>query len=220
MTLSQEFLRAAAGDEEAALAHMLLSAFGISLQECMDIVEKAIANKDSKIIVMMMGAGVQVRGNIVFVGREYANVRSVYPKLVIEGDRETKDIFNYSALHICGHILAHVTSNSLGVKILKKGGDCILGEYELSTQAGEINKEIASSWTAEDKSNFGSWLEAMSGDDQAVVDNIVANFSVLNARFTAKLTHPTGGGQLASAPASQPKASAATNPLPSPSSKT
>lgn len=187
VTLSQEFLRAAAGNEESALAYMLLNAFGITLEECMAIVDKAIANSDSKIIVMMMAAGVQVRGNVVFVGKEYANVRVAYPALVIEGDRDVKDVFNFSALHICGHLLAHATSESIGDKVLGKGGDCVLGRPTLTSAAGEINKEIFSGWSEESKAAVVAWDDGMTQERRQVLDTIVARFTQLNAEFLARL---------------------------------
>jgi len=209
VTLSQEFLRAAAGNEEEALAYKLLSAFGVTLEDCIAVVNKAIDAGDSKIIVMMMAAGVQVRGNVTFVGRDYANVRSAYPLLVIEGEREVKDVFNFSALHICGHLLAHATRDPLGERVLNKGGDCIFGKPTLTTEAGEINAEVAAGWSPESLTAAREWEHTMQDHMKAKLDKIVSQFSTLSASFTSKMT-PSSGAKVGAATTSAEKASAPT----------
>jgi len=215
VSLSQEFLRAAANNEEAALAYMMMSAFGVSLSMCTAVVSKALTHKDSKIITMMMAAGVQVRGNVVFVGREYAGVRSVYPELVIEGERDQKDIFNFSALHICGHILAHVTTDDIGDKILRKAGDCILGNFAVDTEAGKINTDIAKGWSREEVNAFNTWKDEIPDTTIDALDNIVGKFAAMSTSFSQTLvtkgtSTPGFGPAPPSASASTP---AAANPI-------
>lgn len=187
VTLSQEFLRAAAGSEESALAYQLLQAFGVSLSNCYDEVMKAIGAKDSKVIVLMMVAGVQIRGNVVFVGSNYGDVRSKYPSLVIEGSRQQADIFNYGALHVCGHILAAMTKNPLGAKVSAKAGNCAIGQGFTDNEAGKINKEIFAGWNAQDIAAVSGAIASFKAGDTAALDTIVANFDNLSKTFKAKL---------------------------------
>lgn len=188
VSLSQEFLRAAAGNEEQALAYMLYSAFGVTLVACCEIVRLVLANKDAKMIVLMMTAGVQVRGNVVFVGREYGNVRVNYPGLVIEGNREVKDHFNFGALHVCGHLLAKITTHSLGKLILGKAGDCIDGAGFPANEAGKINKEIFDSWSPDDKAAAARFLLAVDPIARTHLDQAVGSFHTMSTEFSTKMS--------------------------------
>lgn len=195
-TLSQEFLRAAAGSEESALAYQLLSAFGISLAGCYDEVNKAITARDTKIIVLMMVSGVQVRGNVVFVGPNYGDIRTKYPSLVIEGSRPQTDVFNFGALHVCGHILAAMTKHPIGSKISSKAGNCAIGQGFTESEAGKINKEIFANWGPQDISVVSGQIASFKAGDTKVLDDIVANFEPLSKAFKTKLNPAaTVGGQ-------------------------
>lgn len=156
VTMTAEFMAAAADDAESALAFMLMSAFGISLAEIIQIAEALIAANDAPLITLALAAAVQIRGNVVFVREGYAGVRDRFPSLIIEGDRPQEDKFNFSALHCLGHVLAHWSSHSLGSKILKKAGSCITGQDTTKNAAGEINSEIARGWSPEDVMLFNT----------------------------------------------------------------
>jgi len=178
-------MKASAGHEAEALAYMFFSAFGTTLQDCMAAVEKALKNDDDKVLTMMVAAAVQIRGNVVFVGPEYAGMKVAYPKLIIDGERDQKDIFNFSALHICGHILAHLTSASLGSAILKKGGDCVLAEIKLDSEAGKINAEVAAHWTDADRQEFKAWADNETLEKSA--DSFFNKLPMMKAKFDALL---------------------------------
>jgi len=188
VTLTQEFLRAAAGSEEGALAYQLLAAFGVSLSGCYDEVNKAVSSKDTKVIVLMMVSGVQIRGNVVFVGSNYGDIRTKYPSLVIEGSRQQMDVFNFGALHVCGHILAAMTKHTLGAKISAKAGNCAIGQGFTESEAGKINKEIFASWSPQEISTVSGLIAAYKGGETKALDDIVANFEPLSKAFKAKLT--------------------------------
>jgi len=193
VTLTQEFLRTAAGSEEGALAYQLLAAFGVSLAGCLDEVSKAVSAKDAKMIVLMMVSGVQVRGNVVFVGPNYGDIRTKYPSLVIEGARPQMDIFNFGALHVCGHILAAMTKHALGGKISAKAGNCAIGQGFNDSEAGKINKEIFSGWNPEDVTMVSNAISNYRGGNTKTLDDIVGNFEALSKAFKAKMspTAPT-----------------------------
>lgn len=188
VTLTQEFLRAAAGNEEGALAYQLLAAFGVSLSGCFDEVMKAVTARDAKIIILMMVSGVQIRGNVVFVGSNYGDIRTKYPSLVIEGSRQQMDVFNFGALHVCGHILAAMTKHSLGGKISSKAGNCAVGQGFTESDAGKINKEIFASWSPQEISVVSAQIASFKGGDTKMLDDIVANFEPLSKAFKTKLT--------------------------------
>lgn len=154
VSLTADFMAAAAADQEGALAYMLMSAFGISLLELCQIAESMIVNGETALMNMALAAGVQIRGNVVFVGDDFANIKERYPSLIIEGDRDQDDKYNFSALHCLGHILAHWSAHPLGSKILKKAGSCITGQDTTKNAAGEINSEISKSWSPDDVMKF------------------------------------------------------------------
>lgn len=152
--LSGTFLQQARLMEEESLAYLFVSAFGITLDSIVAICLKIAESQDSKIAQLCVTAGVQIRNHVVYVGQSYGDVRTRYPELIIEGSREVPDVFNFSALHIAGHALAHFTSHEYGKKIHKKAGDCILGTSFAESEAAKINKEISESWTPEEKTMF------------------------------------------------------------------
>lgn len=150
---SAEFTNAAGQMPEESLAYMLMSAFGISLQTLVNISLALINAKDVRIIQLCATAGVQIRGNVVYVSANYGEVRNKYPELVIESERDKSimDSFNFSALHVIGHILCTYSDNGLAKKILSKSGNCVMSGTFPDTDAGRINKEIFGSWTEEEK---------------------------------------------------------------------
>lgn len=172
-SLTSDFLRKAGADPMGGLATMFLAAFGVSLATLMDIAGRAIMAKDNNLMMLAFTAGVQIRAHVVFVGRDFGDVRTKYPALIIEGSRPQSDIYNFGALHALGHILAHVTSNAMGRKVIVKAGSCITGEALTDSEAGKINKEIFDEWAAEDKLNFSTWLTQIKTAAQTNVDEFM-----------------------------------------------
>lgn len=185
--LSPEFMAAAARDPLGALATQFLAAFGIDLDTLMSVAEKAIHSNDDHVFYLAIAAAVQIRANVVFVGRDFGNVREKYPELVIEGDRPQNDIYNYGALHALGHIFCHLTNHQLGQKVLNKVGSCITGAGTPDSEAGKINKEMANSWSVEDKNRFIAW------------SNDPSKFGIVNALFNT-VAAKKAGFKLGSAP--------------------
>lgn len=189
-SLSQDFLRAAAEDPMGGLATMFLAAFGVSLDVLMRIATKIIAENDVHVMMMAFTAGVQIRAHVVFVGRDYGNIRSRYAELVIEGGRPQQDVYNFGALHALGHMLAHVASESTGGKVLQKAGSCITGDYGTDSEAGKINKEIATTWSMTDKVDFGKWLTNAKTTQGPIVDSFIQSVPGLSKAFMAKVSRP------------------------------
>jgi hypothetical protein len=203
-SLPTAFTLAAARDPEGALSHLMLAAFGVSLAMLMSLADRIMTAKDVPIILLAMTAGVQIRNHVVFVGRDYANVRVRYPELVIEGDREQRDIFNFGALHALGHVFAHVTTHDLGQKIISKAGSCITGERATESEAGKINKEFVASWTTEDKASWVTWVPMAQAAHRSNLDPIVASIPTRARAFAAALS-----GGTAAAPGAPPRPAAA-----------
>jgi hypothetical protein len=195
-SLTPAFIQAAARDPEGALSQMFLAAFGVTLVSLMSIAKRMMEAKDVSLIIMALTAGVQIRNHVVFVGRDYGNIRTAYPELIIEGDREQRDIFNFGALHALGHVFAHVTSHDLGSRVISKAGSCVTGEKLLETEAGKINREIFESWTVEDKGAWPAWLTAVQVAHRRMLDPVVASIPGRAQAFTAELA----GGRPAGAP--------------------
>lgn len=191
-SLTQQFLQAAQRDPEGALSHMLLAAFGITLGMLMGVADRVVATKDVQMAIMALTAGVQIRNHVTFVGREYANVRTKYPEVVIEGPRPQTDIFNYGALHALGHILSHMSGHSLGDRIIAKAGSCITGEKLTESEAGTINKEIFASWTQDDREAWRAWKDANLARYSEVLRPITASVSARSTAFAGKLAAPAG----------------------------
>ena len=190
-SLTPAFIQAAARDPEGALSFMLLSAFGVSLSALMGIAAKAFAGQDIQLLIMALTAGVQIRNHVVFVGREYGNVRTLYPELIIEGNREQRDIFNFGALHALGHVIAHVTTDALGVKVLSKAGSCVTGEKLTESEAGAINREIYNGWTAEDKGAWAAWMADMRAQHSAFVNQTVQVIPTKARGFSTTMAQPS-----------------------------
>lgn len=218
-TLTPAFLQAASLNPEGALCSLMLSAFGTTLDSLMAIANQLMAEKDAALIILALTAAVQIRANVVFVGQSYGEIRFKYPALIIEGDREQKDYFNFGALHALGHILAHVSNSPLGAKVIGKAGSCITGEQATTSEAGEINKEIASSWSAEDKSKWGTWLNdarfAHATSIGAVFTTIHSRASEFNKEMASSSTRPGRTTVVAAPrpPAGKSSASTAAPPL-------
>jgi len=205
-TLPPAFLQAAALDPEGALSSLMLSAFGMTLDNLMLMAKQMMETKDASLMLLAFTAGVQIRANVVFVGQTYGDVRRKYPGLIIEGEREQKDIFNFGALHALGHVLAHVSNSTLGSKIIGKAGSCITGEQTTDSEAGKINKEIAGSWTMEDKARWSSWLNTARADYAVVVGEVAASVHTRAAAFNATLAGAGGlPGRTTVVPASSSK---------------
>lgn len=210
-SLGQEFLRHAQTDQEGALATMFLAAFGVSLAALMGICDKMIKENATAAMVMAITASVQIRNHVVFVGRDYADIRTRFPELVIDGQRSQQDSYNFGALHALGHLLCHITNDPLGRKAIAKAGSCITGEAKTDSEAGKINSEIADSWTAEDKTLFAAWLPGVKTSAAVQVDTIFKSFPKLSADFNAKMAAKTTPPPF-SRPATKASAAAAAAP--------
>jgi len=196
--LTQAFLAAAAGSEVDALAYMFMAAFGVSLESCFRTVNRIITTKATKVAVLCITAAVQVRKNVTFVGREFGDLKINFPELIIDGDRDQADHFNYGALHVCGHILANLTTSAIGTTVLKKAGDCTMGTGFTETEAGRVNREIYSGWAEDDKRAYGVWLSATKATGGVWVDGVFAGMASMRANFAAKLNPPAAAATASS----------------------
>jgi hypothetical protein len=186
--LSAAFKRAAVVDEVGALAYMFFSAFGISLTSCFTCVSKALIADDHKIMTLMMACAVQIRGNVNFISKEYAGIQNVYPELVIVGQADRPDILNFSALHVCGHLLSMITSNPLGKKALEKAGNCVTGEGCTPNDAGKINKEVADRWPSDERNGVLAEVSKVRTTHAAKVNAFFDQLTAANAKFAGSLT--------------------------------
>jgi hypothetical protein len=200
-SLTASFLREAATKPVDALAYMLLQAFGISLASLVAIAGNVLASGDMSVVVMALTAAVQIRNHVVFVGRDFGDIRTKYPELVIEGDRDQKDIYNFGAVHALGHIFAHITSSDLGSKVLKKAGSCITGEGVNASEAGKINEEIFKSWAIEDRTAWPAAAMAMKASHGVALDRIMGALPGMASKFSRSLQPATGGRAPPAAPA-------------------
>jgi len=182
--MSPAFVQAAAKDPLGGLATMFLAAFGVTLATLMSVADKVLAKKDANLIIMSFAAGVQIRANVVWVTREFGSIKTLYPELIIEGTRGVRDIFNFGALHALGHLLGHVSNHGNAKNMLAKAGSCITGTGVTDSEAGSINKEIAASWTADDRAAFNVWVadrKMTMGDN---LDKVVGSISALAQNFS------------------------------------
>jgi len=201
--LSQEFTRAAAEDPSGALAYMLMSAFGVSLARCMEVCARLLVAENKAAIIMCLTAAVQIRANVTFVGRDFAGIRLGAPELIIEGERQTGDVYNFGALHACGHIFANMVVHGTGKNILAKAGDCVRGTGFTDNEAGQINAEIFKAWTQEDKQALNVWLSDNIAAHGPKIEAIFTSLSSLQANFALKLagrTVPPPGASAAKKP--------------------
>jgi hypothetical protein len=195
VSLSEDFRRAAATDVEGALAYMIMSAFGVSLSKCASAVSKMIKMKDYKLMSMCIAAGVQVRGNVVFV--DMPQISKEYPDLVITGQREAKDQYNFGALHVCGHILAGISNSNICKIVLAKAGSCVTGQGFSDSEASQVNEEIYKSWSDADKQAFAAWAAAVPEADVKIVTFLADGIPKASADFAAKMTKPASAATTA-----------------------
>jgi len=160
VTHSEEFITLAKEQPREALVYMFVTAFGFTLLQALQNVRSVIIKEDVQMAALMLTAAVQIRGNVVFVGDGYASARTTYPQLIIKGRKEVNDIFNFGALHICGHVLCTIGSRTKGEdwyeNALTKAGSCIAGrdaDYP-DNEAGRINKEIRDGWSKSQMTSF------------------------------------------------------------------
>jgi len=191
VNLTPAFMRAAETDKVGALAYMLMAAFGVSLTELTTIALDIIDNKNTELCMMSLAAAVQIRGNVVFVGSEFANIRAKYPILIIEGDRAQQDVFNFSALHCLGHILCTFSSEKLAQKILQKAGNAITGANVTASIAGAINKQIAESWPIDEVAEFNAVATKISDKRRAVINSVLAGASTRSTAFSKSVSAST-----------------------------
>jgi hypothetical protein len=164
---------AAESKPELALAYAFMAAFGFNLTDAVLVLMRILENEHWHMIALVMAASVQIRENVVFVGDNWKKLSTDYPEFVITGRAGSKDMFNFSALHLVGHVACNFARNSkLALLALKKGGDCVTGKYCGDNTAGKVNGEIAASWSREDKANVTDAAAAF--DDKALCDHIEA----------------------------------------------
>lgn len=126
------------------------------------------------------------------VGPAYGNVRVRYPQLVVEGSRAQSDVFNFSALHVCGHLLAASSNHPIAVKILAKAGSCITGINCTENDAGKINKEIANGWSPEEKAAASAVLPTYTAFVTTVCGTVATKATAFRAPAPA-VAAPAGG---------------------------
>jgi len=194
------FSRAASDDPLGSLAYMILSAFGVSLTTIMEICDKILADNNIPIAMMCIAAGVQIRGNVTYVGRDFSNIRETYPQLVIEGDRDTGDVFNFGALHAVGHALCHLSRDSIATAVIKKSGSCITKESVNQTDAGSINGEIADGWAPEDVALFRQWSSATGSSKAAAITGIFDSIKPKAKAFSTTISASASASASSSIP--------------------
>jgi hypothetical protein len=187
VSLPSNFLAAARADEEGALAYMFMASFGVMLSTLMEAVEQMIKENHVVIIRMCLTASTNIRENVTFASGNLSLIRRMYPVFVISSTRTVTDEYNYGALRAAGHILAHITANSGGGKVLSKAGSCITGEGTTDTDAGKINKETAASWSMTDKTLFMTWVTAIAADDRQVVTDVISTMEAKATAFSATI---------------------------------
>lgn len=195
-----EFLRAAADDPEGALSVQFFAAFGVDLSAITAVVKRMIESNDRPVMIMCVTASVQIRANVVFVGREFGNIRSKYPELIIEGERAQQDIFNFSAVHAAGHLICMISGGTLAQKVFKKVGNCITGDGCPDNEAGKINKEIANSWAADDRSSLMRELDMNGINWRNAVDLMFLDMSAKKKAFETRASgRATGAAKVTTA---------------------
>jgi len=183
--MTPTFLKASQADQEGALAFMLLSAFGVSLPQMISCCDRMLKSNNTVVIQFCLTAAIQIRGNTTFVGNDLGNIRTDFPEFIIEGDRDVRDVYNFSALHVAGHLLCHCVSDDITRAILKKCGSCITGEQSPNTEAGQINSEMARGWPVEDMESFRVFVTANSA--APVLSTLLKNMRTKSASFQKKL---------------------------------
>jgi hypothetical protein len=149
---SAEMKAAATKNPQGALAFTFMSAFGFNLEDAMMVFNKIVGNNHWHMIAVVMAASVQIRQNVVFIGEDWKGIKNDYPEFVIVGRSDAKDRFNFSAMHIVGHLVCNfATKSKLAQRALRKGGDCITGNFCPENVAGKVNSEIAGQWSRESK---------------------------------------------------------------------
>jgi len=189
-SLTPQFKAAAVTDPEGALAYMFLAAFGVSLNMLTAIADKVFATKDASLVLLALVAGVQIRAHTVFVGAEYAGVKAKYPDLIIDSVRDQQDQFNFSALHVLGHVFAHAMVSSRGKAVLEKAGSAVTGDGVTDSEAGKINRELADGWTLDDRSAWRDWNGALSRENRKFLDDVAAAVTRKQKDFSAKINQP------------------------------
>jgi hypothetical protein len=208
--LTTEFMAMAASNPEGALATKFLDAFGTDLATLLVVAAKLVATNDTSVMMLCATAGVQIRAHVVFVGRDFAGIRSKYPELIIEGDREQSDVYNFSALHALGHVLGHASGHDNAKKMLNKAGSSITGENCTQGEAGVINKEISQSWAPSDVLAFRTWVAQVMSDagHSKVLNDFFAAIGAKRDAFKAGSV-PSATSASTKRPAAVPPASAA-----------
>lgn len=143
--------------------YMFMAAFGYTLADAQHDIEQMIAMGHWNMFALCIAASIQVRGNVVALREDIFGIKAHYPKIYLPGRQGKDDTYNFFALHLLGHAILSVAPNHRhAVAAFQKAGNCITGEHltEIVTEAQQINKEIADSWSAGAKTAFAAWVEA------------------------------------------------------------
>jgi hypothetical protein len=92
---------------------------------------------------------------------------------LITSTRDTGDDFNFSALHVAGHVICSAAGTRLASKILAKVGNCITGDKFPETQAGKINAELKTTWSSVDIAVYEDWLSKLTAEQKKWLGDVV-----------------------------------------------
>lgn len=157
-------VRAKFNDSVHPLAESFMISLGVGMGEIMASLEAMakLPKKYVELAVLCLVAGVQIRENANFV---VINTVRDFPVFVITSPRATvSDLYNYSALHVAGHVLAAISTHKLASAINDKG-NCVTGKNLTDSKSGKINSEIFKAWSETEKSminNASTELKTMS----------------------------------------------------------
>jgi hypothetical protein len=197
---SAEFRALAAQQPQQSLIYLFVTAFGFTLAQGFQVVTSIIKNRDVQMAALILDAAVQIRNNVVYVGQGYADVRTKYASLVITGRTDIEDIFNFHALHICGHILCDMGSRNKAAvwfpQALEKAGSCISGkdsDYP-DNEAGKINKDIRDGWSKTHLAAYEDRVNTLLTAPQAVdfMDKLDKSIEPIFEAFASTLASAQG----------------------------
>lgn len=177
VTLAPKLTALAATDVASALCYQIENAFGITADAIITCARTMISKKDDKMMYFCIAAGVQIRGNVTFAAPSILEMRTNYPQLVIDTNRDTGDNVHFKGCHIIGHVLANITDDLKGSLVLKKAGDCALGGKFPETDAGQINKTIYEEWDDDERKAISAFIKSIAPEAKSFVDNVFASIS-------------------------------------------
>jgi hypothetical protein len=145
----------AEGQEDPAgvMAYFFVLAFGVSLPDIRKAIDKMIDDRNTALLYKCLAAAVQINGNVTWLSDLGQNPDPAYEVFVIQGQRDgVQNYYNFTALHIAGHLVCHLSTAGIAKRALKKGGSCIVWSEDgyPPSEAGKVNKETAAKWDKED----------------------------------------------------------------------